>query len=306
VNKNIYPLTNRLSVKEHQETEETQCPVCDGKDFRLLAQLDFSEKRQVLRCALCQLEFVHPFLPNNDEATSASTLEDFRQVMLTRHAFSAQHINERADHRLAYYERLLGQKPRRILDVGAGTGWMVNAYSQRGVDAVGLEIDREFVEHAKTRGANVIHGDICQIDIAALGEFDVVCSSQTFEHLLKPKHALKNMVKAMRLGGILRIDVPNADSWGARVRRLRHGTQNWGVIWLPYHQIGYYRRTFTLLFKRQGLEILEISERPTDHSIHGEIILPAARLSRLAVHATKLLGHGYLLAGVARKVGQRT
>src|SRR5207248_2639575 len=118
---------------------------------------------------------------------------------------------------------------------------------------------------------------------------------------LTPQIAVARMVQYLGPGGILHIDVPNADYWGARFKRLRHGTANWGAIRFPHHQIGYYRNTLTTLFEQQHLDIIELAEMPVAHAIFGQVIVPTKLSSRLIMWGSKVVGHGYLLVGVARK-----
>ncbi len=81
------------------------------------------------------------------------------------------------------------------------------------------------------------------------------------------------MTHLLNSGGIVHIDVPNANSLGAKTRRLHHGDTNWGIIALPHHQIGYYPESLRGLLQRSGLDVLEIVERPTDDGVFGQTIL---------------------------------
>ena len=44
-------------------------------------------------------------------------------------------------------------RPRRVLDVGCGEGWLLQALSERGISAEGMDVVPELVEVAKQRGA---------------------------------------------------------------------------------------------------------------------------------------------------------
>jgi len=282
---------------------ERRCPVCDAPELDTLAELRSSGKRRVLRCQTCWLEFVDPFLPGNEEGSSSVTADEYLRSLISQYKSLLTCITYRAEQRLAYYSELLGRRPRRILEIGAASGWMVKAYTDRGVSTLGLEIDPQLLECARALGAPVSEGDICTFDIDRLGKFDVVCSSQTLEHILRPRRAMAQMVRALMPDGIVHVDIPNADSWGSRLRRRRHGPENWGVIALPHHQMGYYARTLNCLFAQSGLKVHSIGEHPTDHSVFGQVILPTAFRSRAALLASRFLGHGYLLVGVGRKAG---
>ena len=280
----------------------SSCPICDSLKVNRIAVLG---ERGILRCQTCRFEFVDPFLWSDQFTASAITQPEYIEAMRTQYEVASSWVGKLADRRLEYYARVLGRKAGRILEVGAGMGWMVKAYRERGIDAVGMEIDADLVRSAsKLLGVSLISADICKFDIDSLGTFDIICSSQTLEHIFTPQSALTNMVAAVSVGGLVHIDVPNAASWGSRVRRVRHGKHNWGVIELPHHQVGYYPATIGRLFRHSGLDIVEVSERPTDHDVFGQTILPTTLSSRVAIFASRILGHGYLLVAVGRKTGR--
>jgi 2-polyprenyl-3-methyl-5-hydroxy-6-metoxy-1,4-benzoquinol methylase len=210
-----------------------------------------------------------------------------------------------AKNRLRYYERLLERRPKRILEIGAGTGWMVKAYQEEGIEAAGVELDPQLIEYAQSQlGLKLIEADINLGELSDAGEFDVVFSSQTVEHIHTPRKAITNMAKSLRDGGLLHIDVPNANSWGSRVRRIRHGRDNWGAITLPAHQVGYFPESMSRLLSDASFEIIEVSERPTDDHLFGQTILPVALRSRAAIFASRILGHGYLLVAIGKKTAR--
>ena len=210
-------------------------------------------------------------------------------------------IMRRAARRLELYTKLLNKGPTHILEIGCGPGWMVQAFTKLGVKATGIEINEELVRTASALGADVKQADICHVSPTDFPACDVVCASQTLEHIFTPRLALWKMSSLLQPGGIIHIDVPNADSWGARVRRVYHGRYRWGVISLPHHQIGYYPDSLRKLFSDTGLETLKILERPTDDEVFGQVILPKRFVSRVAMKLSGCLGHGYLLVGLASK-----
>lgn len=101
---------------------------------------------------------------------------------------------------------LVGQ---RILDVGCGLGGKSVAFAERGVGVVGVDLTPENVRagagFARSRG---VHGnDFVAADASRLpirsGSFDLVVSTDTFEHLPQPGRSLSEMRRALRKGGRL-------------------------------------------------------------------------------------------------------
>ena len=293
----------RLRSKQMLEAmpESVACPVCRSVDFTDLATIK-SYERHVFGCRNCHFEFVQPFIASEQSSGSAVTADEYIVAMQVLFERFRPHVNRLADNRLRYYQAKLGSQPRRILEVGAGTGWMVKAYRERDIDAVGIELDERSIKYAQDRfEVSLIQADINAYPIEQLGEFDVVCSSQTLEHILTPLSAMANMAAAARPGGLVHVDVPNANSWGSMVRRWRPGPNTWGAISMPHHQVGYHPQTIRRLFNLAGLKVLQVSEESTDHAIFGQTILPDSRLAWLAISASRFLGHGYLLVALGRK-----
>jgi len=156
----------------------------------------------VQRCSGCKLEFVQPFLVSEDLPNSAPTAEAYLAALSTHHSILRELSRFRAAKRLGLYTELLGgRQPRRVLEVGCGSGWMVWALTELGIEAQGIEIDTGLVQIAKNLGAQVTQADICNVGRRQFEGFDVVCSSQVVEHLFKPRQAMLAMASALREGG---------------------------------------------------------------------------------------------------------
>ncbi|TWU16980.1 class I SAM-dependent methyltransferase [Allorhodopirellula heiligendammensis] len=102
----------------------------------------------------------------------------------------------------------------RILEVGCGSGAFLNACRRRNLDAMGVELNKASVTHAKQSGLDVFHGTISEFASACAPEsFDVVCAFQVLEHISDPLAFLTDAISKLKLGGILVIAVPNSDSF---------------------------------------------------------------------------------------------
>ena len=101
----------------------------------------------------------------------------------------------------------------RVLDAGCGPG-TVTAGLARAVapsEVVGLDAAPEVLEHARAhareeRVENVsfVVGDVYQLEFAD-SEFDVVYANQLLQHLADPVHALREMRRVLKPGGLLAV-----------------------------------------------------------------------------------------------------
>jgi 2-polyprenyl-3-methyl-5-hydroxy-6-metoxy-1,4-benzoquinol methylase len=275
------------------------CPVCNTSCQQPIKPFKNSET-EVFTCPSCSLEFIYPFQLSSEDAPSSTTAPGYIEYMQSRHQQVLELVNFRAKQRLALYTSLLGHKPKRILEIGCGAGWMTKGLADLGVETLGIEYDPDLARSAQLIGANVLQGDIVQME-SLPDSYDVIFSSQVFEHIFTPNKALQNACRFINSQGIVHIDVPNGNSWGAKVRRIRPSVKMWSALDLPEHQICYQPSSLKKLLVDADLEIISIQEKPTDDQTFGQTILPSSFPSKVAIGLSRYLGHGYLLVGLARK-----
>jgi 2-polyprenyl-3-methyl-5-hydroxy-6-metoxy-1,4-benzoquinol methylase len=100
---------------------------------------------------------------------------------------------------------------RRVLDAACGEGYgtaMLAAAGAAGV--VGLDVDEPTVAHARQRyGLDMRVGDVAALPFGD-GEFDLVVSFETIEHVPDPEAALSEFARVLALVGLLIVSTPNA------------------------------------------------------------------------------------------------
>lgn len=142
----------------------------------------------------------------------------------------------------ALFRYLPKPKPsQKLLDVGCGNGDYLVLASEAGWKVKGVEPDPKALEVARSRGLEVVPGSI--EDVAQTGElFDVITMSHVIEHVHDPVNFVKLAYRCLKPGGILYIDTPNIESFGAE----KFG-RNWRGIETPRHLV---------LLSKSGLENL--------------------------------------------------
>jgi SAM-dependent methyltransferase len=96
------------------------------------------------------------------------------------------------------------------LDIGCGEGGWGVELRQKGVTRlVGVEVDPELARAAVAYD-HVAVGPIEDLDLAALGSFDLVVAADVLEHLPNPWNVLGRLRECVAPAGQLLISVPNA------------------------------------------------------------------------------------------------
>ncbi len=107
----------------------------------------------------------------------------------------------------------------RILDVGCGHGWFVQAAAARGYVAIGLEPDDAIAATARRQGATVRSGFFPQA-LEPDERFDAIVFNDVFEHLPDPAGAMRAVRQRLTPGGIVLLNLPIATGIFYRVADL--------------------------------------------------------------------------------------
>ena len=144
-------------------------------------------------------------------------------------------------------ERLSGRSlaGTRLLDVGAGSGPLVEEALAYGVRAEGIEPSRWLQAHARRLGLPVHHGVLPHA--AVTGEFDVVALIDVIEHTPDPRGLLQQALALLAPGGVLVVVTPDVSSLAAKAMGWR-----WWHFRLAH--VGYFSTaTLEALTARLGL-----------------------------------------------------
>lgn len=138
---------------------------------------------------------------------------------------------------------------RRLLEVGAGHGYFLEAARRRGFDVVGLDVSSAAAEFCASRfGISVQVAAVEDAEIAQ-GAFDVVAGWHVLEHLADPRAALSKLASWLAPAGILAVEVPNYESYDARAIG-----EKWAG-WQPaYHRWHFTPRSLVRLLDEAGFD----------------------------------------------------
>jgi SAM-dependent methyltransferase len=140
-----------------------------------------------------------------------------------------------------------GDGPRRLLDVGAGSGDLGGVLAGRDWSVVGVEPSGAACELARERGVDARQGTLKTVELEREG-FDAVVFHHSLEHVPDPVAALRRARKLLRPGGAVAVAVPNFDS----PQRRRLGA-DWWALDLPRHRFHFTPEALRRALDRAGL-----------------------------------------------------
>lgn len=123
--------------------------------------------------------------------------------------------------------------PRRVLEVGCGTGFVLGALLRVAPEAriAGSELHANGLMVARARHGDLV--ELIQMDARAIGlrsVLDVACAFDVLEHIPEDEKVIDQMSQALRPGGVLMATVPQhpwlwseADEIARHQRRYRMG-----------------------------------------------------------------------------------
>lgn len=137
---------------------------------------------------------------------------------------------------------------RRLLDVGAGSGILLEAAAARGWQVEGVEPSRWLAQQATARGLRVHAGVLPHPDAA--GPCDAVTVVDVIEHVPDPVGLMSEVRKVLHPDGVALVVTPDVQSVAARLM---------GWKWWHYRvaHIGYFdRHTLDRCMQAAGLECI--------------------------------------------------
>ncbi len=116
-------------------------------------------------------------------------------------------VTSRSQWRASRLFEWIGHHFRSLLDVGAGTGELLQYFIARDYRVEGWDVAPQAVKHLQKNGFRARVVDIEKDDVD--GYYDVICCCEILQHLHDPCTALQKLKPLLRPGGRFFITVPN-------------------------------------------------------------------------------------------------
>ncbi|MEV5961606.1 class I SAM-dependent methyltransferase [Kribbella sp. NPDC051952] len=139
----------------------------------------------------------------------------------------------------------------RILEVGCGYGYFLQAALDAGYDAYGIDLSPAAVKWAAMRHpGRVFRGLLEEVPEIQDQQYDVIFGSHLIEHLTDPGDLLATASRLLKPGGLMVLVTPNIKSLLSRVSGSR-----WVSFKIPEHVSYYDPGTITTLLNRNGYTV---------------------------------------------------
>ena len=184
------------------------CPLCNQTNSYFERTLNGI---RLVKCANCQFVFTSLSDEEIEQANAIKTEQIVasyaaRQTMLDELWF--QMLAQRLT-------RLIGKG--KVLDVGCGTGKLLQYFRQMGWDCFGVDLSTWSRSFAEEIGFTFLHGKVETLTIEE-NSFDLIVSTSTLEHIPNPIPHLRAVLQLLRSGGVVYFaGMPNYGSLTVRL-----------------------------------------------------------------------------------------
>ena len=244
-------------VKLNQnKVEIKQCPVCAKDDFSLflktkdyfLTQEDF----KIDQCRNCGFVFTNP-IPSQSELPKYYDSPDYLSHTANDSSFTAQIYklfrNANIKNKYKLVNRLA--KGKSILDIGCGTGELLNYFQEKGWKTRGVE-PNQLARAFATKNYELEVFDENELNSFEKNSFDVISMWHVLEHVPDLNGRMNQLKRLVKEDGLLVIALPNLDSPDA----VKYGPK-WAGLDVPRHLFHFTKGTFELLVKAHKMELIE-------------------------------------------------
>lgn len=203
------------------------CNLCDIDDPALVYPAGVAQRNQIVRCNRCGLTYANP--REDADCVVIDTWEDNPDWDLAKDP-SQRYEKERlqvSDYKTT--RALLGRlHPERgkLVEVGSGLGFQLEAFRRDGWDVLGIDPDRNGCRHATQELKIPTYASTLEATNLQNASADVVVMLHVIEHLPDPLSTLREVYRILKPGGHLVIETPRYDTLmykllGSRERSLR-------------------------------------------------------------------------------------
>jgi SAM-dependent methyltransferase len=211
------------------------CLVCNSPNLK---PLENYQKAHLVKCNNCGFVFCGPIpsLKELDDCYDRYERNDYlSKVTIKRY-------NELLDRFEPY------RKTNKLLDVGCGVGYFLEAAKKRGWEVYGTEYTDQAMDICNGKGIKMNKGKLDPSHYE-LGAFDIVTSFEVLEHINNPMEEVKNFYKTLRSGGLLYFTTPNFNAFERYYLK-----ESYNIICYPEHLSYYTKSTMNRLLSDNGFE----------------------------------------------------
>ncbi len=224
-----------------------KCGVCGGLDSKPY----YGNDKRLLQCQKCGVVFLARDFRISDlnKYYGDGNILESRYKYLQGFDFVNKKNAQDIKKVILKYIKPAGKK---LLDVGANTGFFVAEAIKAGFDAIGIEPNKFAAGYASRNNIPVKEATVQNFSFGY--KFDVITILSVLEHMEKPAEVLSKLNGYLADGGILVVEVPNIESYASRKRKF-----NWKCM-VSEHIFHFSPKTLSRVLENNGFKIISVRQ----------------------------------------------
>jgi len=240
-----------------------RCPVCGNENlYDFLNGNDYflsHENFTIQQCVSCGFKFTNPYPAKNNIGKYYNSEQyishNSQKVNITTLAYkTARYFAIRK--KFSIIKRF--SKGNRLLDIGCGTGELLNYCFKNGFIVNGIEPNQKARQFAIESYRLNVSEDL-KVENILEEKFDCITLWHVLEHFSHPTEELSDITSLLNPEGILIIAVPNCNSWDAI-----HYKQYWAAYDLPRHLSHFTYQTLKFFVEKNNFTLVEYLPQKLD------------------------------------------
>jgi 2-polyprenyl-3-methyl-5-hydroxy-6-metoxy-1,4-benzoquinol methylase len=233
------------------------CPVCGNNTFKdIFTCKDYTVSQEsftLIKCQECHFVITSP-RPDDSTLGKYYLSDDY-----ISHTNEAKSLIDKVylvarNYTLAWKRKLIlnhtNQVESKLLDYGCGTGAFINATTQDGWKAFGVEPSKEAREEAQRVTQSKVYESLNEIEGHV---FNAITLWHVLEHVPDLNDLLQKLKSILAHNGTMFIAVPNHSSWDGNKYK-----EHWAGYDVPRHLWHFSHETMKTLLENNGLTLKEI------------------------------------------------
>lgn len=252
------------------------CRLCGtNKGQRIRAKYVFggTQEHKFYECKKCGVIYLYPYLTEEEETRFYKM--EFEKFMATRvgnhrdWSNAQKHIatnQDQVQRRMKYLQNYIDAKiGGNLLEIGCSSGFMLEAFRQKGFKCFGVEPSGEFLEFLHKNNFNAYENldDLISNNLEL--KFDVITHFFVFEHIADPYVFLTKTYSLLKDDGIIIAEIPSSTDALTSLYNI-HAFEKF--YWSIAHHYYYNPISIAYLMDRLGFKYEIIPEQRYDLSNH--------------------------------------
>lgn len=232
------------------------CILCNNsKGVLVSSKVRDSKKFKIIKCSNCGHYQLFP-MPITKENKKFYDLD--KQIKNIEYRFNLPRLEIKSNYdtkrRVNFVKEFISKKGK-ILEIGSGYGFFIKDMEKKGFDIMGVEISKQRRNVLrKITGVKILNINFEQENISIDSKFDLIVMFQVLEHILNPIKFIKNVLKLLKPGGRLLVEVPNVDDFQIK---KNESYRNW--YWQRAHIHYFSPKNLKFVLKKGGLKEVKIN-----------------------------------------------